>query len=291
MRIRSLLMLGVLFGCGIVCTIEADEAAQTNTPAATSAWTKELAGQLTLAQARFDNWAQGGENSTAWQLGFNGRFALDEANYHWEHTGKIAYGETQVGAQEFRKSSDILKLQTVYTRKISKILNPYVSIKGETQLAPSYAYTEEGSELIAKFMDPGYFVESLGLGYGWKPILAFRLGFAVKETVTRDFAFPYADDPQTPGVESFKVECGLESVLDLNWKISQQALFTSKAELFSHLKSLDTIDVSWDNNLTLSFSKYLNLHLNIELLYDHDISPRRQIKQTLSLGITYSLFD
>ncbi len=65
-------------------------------------------------------------------------------------------------------------------------------------------------------------------------------------------------------------------------------LETSKPEIFSNLKGLDETDVKWDNTFSAKISKYIDVSFNIKLFYDKDVSDKRQIKQSLSVGLTYT---
>jgi hypothetical protein len=140
---------------------------------------------------------------------------------------------------------------------------------------------------ISNFLDPGYFRESIGLGYVFNPSLKTRLGASAKQTVTRNFT-GFSDDPATAEVEKLRLEYGAESVTDLNAKLSQSLFLQSKLELFSNLKAFDQIDVNWDTVFIAKVAKYVEVNFNIKLLYDRDISLRRQLKQALSMGLTYT---
>jgi hypothetical protein len=109
-----------------------------------------------------------------------------------------------------------------------------------------------------------------------------RLGAASKQTVTNKYPDIYAKG------EKFRVEVGAESVSDLALKMSESILFTSKLQLFSNLKGVNQIDVDWDNLFTGKLSTYINVSLNIRLYYDRDITLKRQLKQTLAVGLSYS---
>jgi hypothetical protein len=65
-------------------------------------------------------------------------------------------------------------------------------------------------------------------------------------------------------------------------------LFTSKLELFSTFKALDETDVNWDNTLQVKVSEYISVNINVNLIYDKDLSAKRQIKQTMALGLSYT---
>jgi hypothetical protein len=252
-------------------------------------WNNEVIGSLNLTQASFDNWSGGGENSLAWQFKFLGKFMHEQTSYNWTTTGKIEYGQTKLGDLESRKSIDEIRLESIYTRKINLYVNPYVAVTGETQLTKGYKYSETSKTAFSDFFDPAYFTQSAGIGYSPNDQFKTRLGAALKETITRNFPTPFADDPDTKDkIEKTKVELGAESVTDYTQKLAEKMLFTSKLELFSNFKALNEVDVRWDNILTAEVSKYVNVNLNFKLFYDRDISVKRQLKQSLALGLTYT---
>ncbi|MCK5219706.1 DUF3078 domain-containing protein [bacterium] len=251
-------------------------------------WKPEIIGRLNLAQNAFDNWSQGGEDSLSWQVTLHGKCANDQANYNWSNAGKLAFGQIKAGAGEMKKSVDEINLESVFNYKLKIPINPFLAVKGETQFTTGYAYTNNAKLAVSNFMDPVYLTESLGAGYSQGKFLRTRLGLAAKQTITNQYPHPYADNPNTPAIEKIKYEYGLESVTDLSLKFSDILTFTSKLEIFSNLKATDQIDVRWDNLFTASLSKYLNVAFNIQWFYDKDISPLRQIRKTLTLGLIYT---
>ncbi|MCD6380634.1 DUF3078 domain-containing protein [bacterium] len=252
-------------------------------------WQKEAVGGINLTQTSFDNWAQGGENSFASQLNFNFKLINDREKTNWANSGKFSYGSAKIGNQESRKSIDEIKLESVFTYKFGTYINPYAAVTGETQFASGYDYGTVPKTQISAIMDPGYFRESIGVDYQPNDIVKTRIGASLKQTITSDYPIPYADDPDTKNeIEKTKNEIGAESVTDISWKISENTLLITKLELFSTFKALNETDVNWDNILTIEISKYFNVNFNFKLFYDKDISSKRQIKQAIALGFTYS---
>jgi len=251
-------------------------------------WKKAVVGGLNMTQTGFDNWSAGGENAFAWQLSFSYKFVQDKEKTKWSNTGKFAYGATKTGAAETRKSVDEIKLESVLTYKLGSKINPYAAFNGDTQMAAGYNYKTDPSTQVSAFMDPGYFRESLGAGYDIREGLATRLGFSMKQTLTTDYPIPYADDVETVEIETVRSEAGLESVTDLSIPVSETSQITSKLELFSAFGALDETDVNWDNTLAVKVSEYLNINVNLQLVYDKDISAKRQIKQAMALGVNYT---
>jgi len=249
-------------------------------------WKNEMVGNLNFTQNKFDNWAQGGEDSWSWQLDINAKFENDQEGYNWTNTGKFSFGQTQIGDADARKAADEIKLETVYTYKMGDLINPYAAATGKTQISKGYLYTDTRDSVISNILDPGYFTQSVGVGYKPNDIIKTRLGAALKETVADKYRF--ADDPETTEIEKTRTEFGAESVTDLEYKVSENILFKSKLEMFSNLVALNEIDVNWDNLVTAKVSEYINVSFNLNLFYDRNISKSRQLKQTLAVGLSYS---
>ncbi len=252
-------------------------------------WKNEIVGNLNFTQSSFSNWSQGGEDSWNWQLDLNGKFENDQPKYNWATTGKISYGKTKISGEKSKKTTDEVHLESVFTYKVGLYVNPYVAVTGETQLTEGFDFSTDPQIKISTFLDPGYFTESLGLGY--EPIKDFktRLGAALKQTVADQFAARYTDDPATlNNVEKVRSEIGMESVTDYSRKLSENIVFTTKLELFSNLKGIDEVDVRWDNLFAAKVSKYIAVSFNMKLFYDKDISVQRQLKQVLAAGLTYT---
>jgi hypothetical protein len=251
-------------------------------------WTNEVVGSLNLSQTSFDNWSQGGENSLSWQLNANAKFVNDRENYNWSNAGKISLGAVKVGDQETKKSVDEIRLESVLTYKITRILNPYIAATGETQFAKGYDYSTDPKLEISKFMDPAFLTQSAGAGYAYGASFKTRLGAALKETITKDHR-QYSDNPDTPKkMEKSRVEVGVEFATDFSQKVAENMLLTSKLELFSNLESFQEVDVKWDTILSAKVAQYVDVNLNVKLFYDRDISRKRQLKQALALGLTYT---
>lgn len=281
-----LLSLLMIFGIEFLVAQEEPPAQ----PAPQYGWKNEIIGNLNLTQASFSNWEQGGENTLAWQVNLSTNFTLDQETYNWKNTGKFTLGFAKIAGAEARKSSDEINLESVYTRKLSKLINPFFSATAKTQFLSGFRYPNDTTKIkISKFLDPGYFTQSVGLGYSPNETVVTRLGFTMKETITSDFPVPFADDPDTPDeIEKTKIEPGLSSITDVKKKFAENILLTSRLDIFADFEAVNRIDVLWENDLTFKLTKLVNVNFEFDLLYDRDISKRRQIRQVLSLGFTYT---
>ncbi|MFQ5637163.1 MAG: DUF3078 domain-containing protein [bacterium] len=258
-------------------------------PDTTLGWKNEIVGTLNLTQASFDNWQQGGENTLAWQVTLNAGFILQQEKFNWTTKSKFTFGFAKVEGSEAKKSADEIKIESVYIRKLGRALNPFFSVTAQTQAVAAFEFNDDGSKTqISKFLDPAYFTQSAGVGYKPGDIFQTRLGATIKETITRDFPQPFADDPGTLDVEKTKVEPGISSVTEFRIPLHENIVLNSKLDIFSDFEGFDRIDVLWENNLTMKVSKLINVAVTADLFYDKDISERRQIRQILAIGFTYS---
>ena len=253
-------------------------------------WKAEVTGSLSLTQASFSNWAQGGDNSVAWQTSLKPIFTRSEERFSWENKGKFLYGSSRVADLGTRKSADEIRFGTMYTRKLGIHLDPFFSATILTQFTPGYTYANDVKTQVSDFLDPGYFTQSAGVGYNRSDIIKTRLGATVKETVTSDFPIPYADNPDTPEIEKTRIEAGITSTTEVKHRLADNLLLTSELILFSNLKGFNKIDLDWSSQVTAKVAKYVNVTLSVDLLYDHDIIDDLQIKEVLALGLTYSIY-
>jgi hypothetical protein len=243
----------------------------------TYGWKNGFLGGFKLTQAGFTNWAAGGENSLAWQLTSTGRFLYDQEAYDWSNWFKLGYGRTKVGDDEFRKSVDEIKFESMVTAKLNGPLGAYASFYWETQLDKGYQYTDTSRTAVSNFMDPGYFTESLGMSYTYEKMVSTRIGFAAKQTLTGDFP-AYTDDPATLEIETLRSEYGAEWVTDFNYGVSEKLVYFTRVNFFSN---------KWDNTLAAAVAPYVDVTFDFNLVYDRDISTATQIREALAIGLIF----
>lgn len=251
-------------------------------------WQRTAVGTLNFTQNSFDNWAGGGEDSWSWLLNVDASMNKNEEGYTWTNNVKLTFGQAKIGDGDARKAADEFKFESVYTKLMGEFINPYGAFTARTQVMKGYIYPETGKVQTSDLFDPGYLTQSAGIGYKPSDSFSTRLGAAAKQTIGSE-DYGYADDVDTEDeIETLKSEFGIESVTDLNLTLMENILFTSKLEAFSNFKSFDEIDVNWDNNFTAKVNDLINVSLNIKVYYDHDLSAKRQLSETLGIGVSYT---
>ncbi|HDR03637.1 MAG TPA: DUF3078 domain-containing protein [Candidatus Marinimicrobia bacterium] len=279
-----------IFLIAILIAVVSLSASEGDSLLSTSPWKKEGAAMLNLSQSRFDNWAGGGENAFAWQLNVNALAKRSIRKNNIELGAKLQYGETQSGDADAQKNSDELRLDALYIYNLEKFADPYASFLLRSQTMPGYQYSDSSRVKVSAFLDPGYMMQSLGLGLAPTENLRFRAGLSLKETLADDFAAVYSDDSETTKIEKLMIEPGLEWIIDYNQSFLKMINVSSKAEFFSDLSIAAAIDVNWDSKISAQIGKYLAVNFNVRLLYDSDQSAVRQLQEMLALGLTYTIF-
>lgn len=255
----------------------------------TLGWKKDVVANLNLTQASFSNWQQGGENTLAWQVGLKTDFTLEAEKWRWSNPFKFALGFTKIQGISSRKSADDIVIESTLIRKFDSPFNAFLSLTARTQFAKGFEYDADGNgTVVSKFLDPGYFTQSLGVGYTPGPVFETRLGGTIKTTVTQ--AFPrYSNDPDTEEIEKTRVELGVSSVSKLVAKFHENIRLKSDLGIFSNLKGFDRIDVLLQNELLMKVTKIITVTVEVDLYYDKDISDELQVRQVLAIGFTFDI--
>ena len=283
MSIRSVLLLLILFSLKAIGQVDTAKAP-------IYGWTHGMAAGLTLSQIGFTDWTAGGDNALSWALSLDGKSVDEREKITWANAYKFAFGQARISDGGLRKTDDKIDLESILTYKLNHYVNPYAGLTFKSQFAPGYKYNTPvaGQDLeVSNFFDPAYITQSIGAG--WQPTtqVKTRLGFALRETFSKSYG--YADDPKTGTVETSKVEGGVESVTDVDWKIAENVLFTSKLELFAPFNTIDRVDIRSDNKVTMTVNKYINAIFAVQLLNVNPF-PRTQIKEVIAIGLTYNVF-
>ena len=270
--------------------------AQTQEPAPAQpskwGWKHSVVSALTVTQISFKDWAQGGEDALSWTARLDGKSTLDDTSYTWGNSYKMVYGQAKIGQAKSRKTEDRIEFESVLTYKLGTYVNPYVGATLKTQFSTGVTIDGAGNETpVSKFFDPGYLTQSAGIGYQPVKEIKTRFGVALREIATSTY-WTYANDPKTPPQARVKirVDGGFESVTDLELKLDDNLLFRSKLELFSPIRKPSDATLRMDNALTATVNKYMVVILNVMLINDERASTRLQVKEMLSLGLSYTLF-
>lgn len=257
----------------------------------TYGWHHAMIAELHLAEVSFTHWTQGGTNALSYIADINGKSIRNEPTSNWATTYKLDFGQAKLNGEDIRKTDDEINLESVLTYKLDPHINPYADVSLLTQFAPGYTYSDTigvPPTEVSNFFDPAYLTQSVGAN--WTPSKEFqtRLGLALREVVTNHFT-QYASEPLETEVKKVRIQGGLESQSEAEIPIDDNVLFRAKLALFSPFNTMDRIVVHGEGSLIAKISKVFSAELSALFINDPDVSPYTQIKQGLSLGISYAI--
>ncbi len=259
---------------------------------------KSLTLSLTISQAKSETSGSGyGQTYSKEILNLGifvyGNLIKDTEKFNWKNTLDIEYALSRY-IDEFSANSntdwfeneDQFVINSVYMRKFSKWINPYIAINLDTSMYDTDFLFEW------KAFRPVQLRESGGIGFpfisGDNQELTVRIGL---------FYQHYINSPDNLD-QNFG---GKELIVECKNQINKRTLLTSKLGLFSSMAEIidfdnsiyekDIIELDWDATITTSLTKYLNLNLYFNLknidLTDNDANF--EWEQRINLAFTYTL--
>ncbi|MCR4417743.1 MAG: DUF3078 domain-containing protein [Ignavibacteria bacterium] len=250
--------------------------------------TKANAG-INISQIAFTNWAQGGENSFTWTLLGNLIVSTKSEKWTTKNTFKFAFGRTKLGTQDFRTNDNEFFIETVISKNIGWAVDPFISNSIRSPITTGYSYKTKTPERIADFFDPGYVTQTLGFTYDKVKGIKTRLGIALQEVFTNRQR-KFSDNPATKDkVEAFKLETGIENVTSSEFKLMENINYKGSLRLFSRFENMKYWDIRWDNLIVAKVNDYINVNLNVLVVYERKQTLRTQVKEAIQLGLIYNL--
>lgn len=265
-----------------------DVVLKAQTPADTvSNWEMSWRASFNGSQATFRNWSQGGTNTVSLTTSsvLTGAYKKDRIGYNFDLN--LKYGQTKLEGQDMRKSDD----QILFRNQLNYFFNDErwsAVLSAGFQSQFDKGYDEDNEFVISRFMAPAYITEMLGIAYKPADFFEAQFGVAMKQTIVNDtdLSTIYGLDAG----ESFMNEAGLSAFFKLEKEIWTNVLYSGTLESFWNAQnSLESTDVSFSNEFTARINNYLSTNFQFVIVYDDDITKELQIKQVLSVGLTFSL--
>ncbi|MGD0037418.1 MAG: DUF3078 domain-containing protein [Bacteroidota bacterium] len=251
---------------------------------ADTSWKHTMIVSANITQIAFTNWVQGGENALAYALFLEGKSAYAKDVIEWVNMYKFGYGQARLGSSGIRKTDDKIVLESVLTYKIGTYINPFASASLKTQFTEGVMYDALGTATpVSNFFDPAYLIQTAGFGYQPIKEVKTRLGLGLREIVTDTYTKYYTDGKKV------QVDAGLESVTEVGWTVMENVILNSKLEVYVPVKQFSQTTIISDNTISAKVNKYLSMNLNVFMINDPKIQARTQVKQTLALGINFTL--
>lgn len=255
-------------------------------PDSVSPWTLELRGILNGAQASYSNWEQGGVNTLAIKAGtnFNARYRRDNLGYNL-NIG-LEYGQAKID-DDLRKTDDEISVRNTFRWFFE---DDRWSMVSNFNFLSQFDEGEDnaGEVVVSKFLAPAYITETLGISFQPLEYFSAEFGASARQTIVQDtdLSVRYGLDEDS----NFRNELGFSFLFQFDKEIWENLRYVSSLETFSNANQhVDRSDFSFNNEVIGKVNDVLNANLRFTMLYRDDVSKKIQIRQTLSLGLSFRL--
>jgi hypothetical protein len=239
-----------------------------------------------------------------WLASLQARFSYEGQPYQFGSTLFAQFGQLVTKESPPKKTQDDIILTVIPSMTLSEPLGLrlFLEVTGETDMAKGVV----DDTVETNFADPLFLYETLFLGHktnyqsedGTNEFqFTIGVGYAFQQTLTNNFVLASnrnfvtsADNPLSSVQDQFTLEKGYSGVLDLFYRnrLSENFSFKTSAKVVALTRKefFDDISNSRVGGLLLSgFSyKFLSIDYTLRIVYDNNISSRRQLEQTLVFG-------
>lgn len=265
-----------------------------------TSWKTKAEFGVNVNQGSFSsNWTNGGVNSIALGLLFNGVAAYEKGKHTWRNDLQTQFGIVSTEALGRRKNIDRIFVDSKYGYKFTPKWSFIGNINFQTQFARGYNYeTQTDGSILSKkqsaFMAPGYLTESIGFEY--TPVDYFFITFApgaLRQTFVTDTTL-YVNTPDqlnygVPIHKKVRSEMALMQVVaNFDKNIAKDVNLKFRYQGFANIRTLDAIDHRLDASITAKVNKYVNVNLGMIAIFDKDQASSVQFAQSLALGFLYT---
>ena len=269
-------------------------------------WEKSFDISLNATQATYsDNWTGGEAGSFSWVWNANGIFNKQlSPRFMLKNNIKLAFGQTHTQLEDEngneywakpKKSTDKIDLESVGLIDLHAFVEPFISFRFESQFYDASVDTNK------RYINPILLTEAVGIAKqllkNEKNDILTRLGMALKQNISRKVQV--IDKFETVSTNDGGIESNTDVKLTLSDKLGYvgkltvyKAFFFSDKDKFKGTEEEDywkAIDFNWENSITASISKYVQVVFYTQLLYDKQISTKGRLKETLAFGLTYKM--
>lgn len=264
-------------------------------------WKKGGFLNFNVNQGALSNWAAGGDKSSLSITSFLNLYAFYKKGKHaWDNNLDLAYGIVSTTSLGQRKADDRIDLLSKYGYAVAPkwYLSGLFNLR--TQFTDGFAYPADKPKVkTSTFIAPAYLLLSLGMDY--KPNDNFSLFLSPATSrwviVNDDTLSAKGAYGVTPGKKS-KNEIGAYISANYFKNINANATFKTRLDLFSNYKHTpQNIDIFWTNILAVKVTKFINMNLTLDIIYDDDVKtvkndgasggPKTQIKELMGIGFAY----
>ncbi|MFO7848029.1 MAG: DUF3078 domain-containing protein [Balneolaceae bacterium] len=261
-----------------------------------SGWDYGWVAGLNGSQASYSNWSQGGVNNIAASGKSIFRAYYREGRFSYGFLINTRYGKTRIDGEGTRKTDDRLSIRNRFVYDIgddTSDFSIYGDVNFRTQFDKGYDYSagpNDSDLLISNFLSPAYFSQNVGMAYSPGEHFTFEAGAGLRQTFVTDDNVIENNDYGLPEGENFRNEAGVNLGASYQQNIASNILMSTSVETFTNVnKSLSSTDIFFSSEFVGQINSLINTSLRLDFVYDDDFSNELQVRQSLSVGISFIL--
>ncbi len=278
---------------------------------------------LIMNQMTFSHWATGGESSIAGRATIDYHLKYKKNKFSFNHEAHLAYGVAGYVKKNIQKTDDKLDILFSVGRKISKKWDFTGMTIFKSQFTNGYNYPDD-SDLVSRFMAPGYLTISAGFNYrANKNFQMFLSPLSGKVTFVLDqrlanqgaygvkkAAYDSLGNMLTPGKKYLGL-LGINILCTYQTNLMKNVRYKTNFNLYNNYLEPESdnrwqMDVDWENNFTFKINEYMVTAFFFQFKYDPKVlfpvyktvagentlvsqHTALQFKESLGIGLTYKI--
>lgn len=256
-------------------------------------WQKEASGRISFTQVGFYRWHEGGISSLALSAGISAAFERAGQTIEQSHALRFTYGVVKQNELGLRKAEDLIHLRSSFSIGRESFLgafNPVLTIDIRSQFAQGYKYDSKGDEppvVISDFLSPAAMIESLGLNREPAPWITIQGGLASKQTLV--LRSQLRNRYKVRQTRSMRTEVGVSAMIEIDAEPFSNVHLAHSLTLFSAFMAAGKPDFVSEILVTLRINRWLQVNAEYTAQLDRDVSNAIQMKEIVSLGLTFNL--
>lgn len=278
-----LLFLGLTF----FAQLNAQES-KNDTTETPNKWAKTWVIGINGSQASYNNWSQGGVSSVSGAASSVYENTYTNQKFVYKFVKNFKYGQIRNEGQDLQKTDDQILIRNSFEYKLTAISSLIGNVNFQSQFAPGYDTAADTRIKISDFFAPAYINENIG--YALTPGKTFnaQIGAGLKQTIVSISGLETLYGVKEG--EQIRFEAGLNVGISFTKTLAPNVNLNSQFESFSNLQvSLKSTDFIFRNEITGKINDFMNTNFQFAVMYDDDFSDELQVKQVLSVGITWKI--
>jgi hypothetical protein len=250
-------------------------------------WSGEGRFTFLLNQSAYSNWISGGENTVAAGMVVNYDFNYKKNKWKWDNKIISSYGSSYIANQGYRKTDDRFEYNSVLAYNTGK--SWYYSFFSNfiTQYSNGFEFSDDSRERVSTFFSPAYW--SYGPGVLWRKNENYRINIAPATSRFTFVAEAFSGEYGVEEGETSNYGLGFNLSSYVKFKILDNLTMENIIQMYAdYLEKPQNVDVNYQINLFLSFTKRLSTNITFHAIVDDNAVNMLQFRQLFGLGFNYT---